>query len=132
MYRIIKQLSKGLLLVAFSLCIMACSNDDDIEQPVQNKTIIRTNNLVKTINDVSGVIYYDTEHNCWYILCALPNSIDSADLYYVDDLADSFKVNATRVIISGDVYEISNDDMPPIGGHKYYFIELNTIKEQTK
>ena len=119
----------GLLLVAFSPCIIACSNEDGIEKSVQNKTIIRTDNLVKTVNDVTGYIYFDSEHNYWYILCAISNSLDSVNIFYTDVLADSFKTTGTHVIISGDVYEIKNDDLPLIGGHKYYYIEIKTIKK---
>ena len=109
----------------FSLIsFIGCSHDDKSDIP--NET--RTRSFIMTIKDVGGLVAYNNSLQRWFVMCDYPNTYDRVDNYFPLEIEDEYKVPGLRVIISGNVYgEVPN--LPILGGHENYYIELIKIEK---
>lgn len=126
-----KLLISGLLTVCLGMCFISCSNSDDNE----NKTSsLHGDNIVKTIDNLSGFMRYNQELGLWYIYYTVFGESFEMDRFYSDQFSQEFQQEGTQVVFSGDVYDIIIDSKYHYIGQNDYYLhpsKMEMVKEDT-
>jgi hypothetical protein len=110
----------------------ACSSDDGISDFMDDKLSLFEDSLQSIPeNDYIGYMHYDNRCG-WYIIYSQP--IDCVDTYYPLNLPDKFKEEEVKVLFSGKVVEMTDEERESLhftllGGHHYYFVYLTKIEK---
>lgn len=121
----------GLLTACLGVCFVSCSNSDGKENDLPS---LHGNNIVKTIDNLSGFMRYNQELGLWYIYYADFGVSDEMDRFYSDQFSKEFLQEGTRVVFSGDVYDIIIDSKYHFVGQNDYYLhplKMEMIEEET-
>lgn len=122
-------MKKTILMSVLLSCLMfsACSSDDDstIKIPSINETPqICGEQIVKTVINHPGTVFYDSELKMWYIDYLRNRPAGSKERHYTDS---SFQVEGQSVVFSGDAYDFLASKAEVPSGEYDYFIFLRDI-----
>ena len=126
-----KILISGILTICLGMYLVSCSNSDDKEN---NSPSLHGNNIVKTIDNLSGFMRYNQELELWYIYYADFGVSDEMDRFYSDQFSKEFQQEGMRVVFSGDVYDIIIEPKFHFVGQNDYYIhpsKMELIEEET-
>ena len=115
-----RALLMGVILTGICLAMASCSSDDE-------KTCYCEDNIISTVNDLTGTMHYNSLSGRWFIMTAEPRTIDSVTNYYPKGLSKEFQVEGMKVTFSGDLYHYQNDPSLVPSSYEEYCIDLLDI-----
>ncbi len=121
----------GLLTACLGMCLISCSNSDDKEN---NSPSLHGSNIVKTIDNLYGFMRYNHELGLWYVYYTDSGEPYEMDRFYSDQFSKEFLQEGTRVVFSGDVYDITIDPKYHFVGQNDYYLhpsKMEMIEEKT-
>jgi hypothetical protein len=86
----------------------------------------------KTIENVTGILYYSSEMKMWQIQYVYPGTIDSVDVYLIKETTKDFHFEeGKKVTASGYCYlaEMPSSSPVVVGTTVYYIITTNLAYE---
>ncbi len=111
-----------LIFVAFILMGNTCSKED----VVYDLSKCNLENVVKSVSDVSGTIWFDSQSQAYAIYRGIEGTYDAQEIGVVCNLPDNYKKEGEKIVFSGKYYE-NKDFSPQIPGQEYYYLELTKI-----
>lgn len=116
-FKFIKLIVVGLVFLANT-----CSKED---VPAELSKC-NLNHLVKSVSDVSGTIWFDSQSQTYAIYRGIDGTYDAQEIGVVCNLPKNYKKEGKKIVFSGKYYENQNFSSQ-IPGQEYYYLELTKI-----
>ncbi len=120
------------VLVWFSMLTMSMSNcgtdKNDAAPKNTNTETCFDGEIIKSVKAQTGTIYYHPVENQYALYVSIPGTFDSQDVGFICDKLDTLKKDGLKVNFSGNYFSYKKDRVPPIGGQKYYFLDITSFK----
>ncbi len=116
-FKFIKLIVVGLVFIANT-----CSKEDIT--PELSKCNLK--NVVKSVSEVSGTIWFDSQSQTYAIYRGIDGTYDAQEIGVVCNLPENYKKEGKKIAFSGKYYE-NQDFSPQIPGQEYYYLELTKI-----
>ena len=117
-----------LLLVFTSITLVnlfACQQK--LTTPVQREDC-ENGLIIKKVEKQTGKIYFNTSEKKYAIHAVVKETYDALDIGFPCNLADSLKHDGLSVTFDGVYYLYEKDKTPPIGGAKYYYLNISNFQ----
>lgn len=117
------------LLSSFMLVfvIVGCAGDQQevsVENSANQPCLTK---IVKKVKDQKGIVYYHPDEQRLAVYVTIPGTYDSQDVGFICENLETLK-DGLSITFSGNYFSYEKDRKPPVGGQKYYFLEVENFK----
>jgi hypothetical protein len=78
-------------------------------------------------NTISGILYYNSEHNFWEIQSVVSETIDAANIYIIKDYNIDLPEYTRKQVTASGIYLPCIDFVYP-AGYKIFYITITNLK----
>lgn len=108
-------------------CIAACAGSQKDVSPEKSKNqSCSDGGIIKKAKNQKGTVYYNANEQRFAIYVSFPG-FDSQDVGFICGDLDSLK-DGLSVTFTGNYFSYLKDRRAPVGGQKYYFLEVKDLK----
>lgn len=126
-----------MLVMASSIALLSCNKDEQDEQGepggevVQMLPVRSKGDPISLLENESGILTKTS--GLWRIVVSVEGTYDEQIHYFLLDSPFEMPPSGTRVLFSGEVYELDDQfsrQIPKVGGCTYYAVKLTNINAQ--
>jgi hypothetical protein len=111
------------------LCIIGCSDSkEDVSPENAESQTCFSGKSIKKVKNQKGTIYYDLYEKRYAVYVSIPGTVDSQDVGFLCDNLNTLKKDNLSITFTGEYHSYLEDRKPPVGGQKYYFLEIKKFK----
>lgn len=120
-----------LLCVSFlSAGMSSCGVDDT--SPISKIESCFIGDVIKSVKNQKGTVYYNLDEKQYAIYVTIPGTIDSRDAGFICPKLDTLKIDGLSINFDGNYFSYEKDRSPPMGGLKYYYLDITNFKINKK